>query len=128
MTIYRPTYTAPDANHGIPRDYLHDRCGGFEIAPKGVRGNTLAYTANFRGHKVLLVDTSKQGGIFPDWHIEMDTGAAAWIEVKTPEAYKKEMHSLKPGEIWLRRNAQIQYHIIKDALDFEDLLNELLKG
>lgn len=125
---YRPQRaTGADANHYIPRDYLRDRCGGFQIAPKEVRGSTMAYTANFRGWKILLIDMSKYGGVLPDWYIESARNNA-WVEVKTPEAYKAPDLHLTDGEKWLEHNAAASMFVIKDDEGFEQVLEHLVKG
>lgn len=123
---YRPKRaTGADANHYIPRDYLRDRCGGYAVAPKDVRGSTMAYTANYQGCKVLLIDTSKYGGVFPDWYIETAKGNA-WVEVKTPEAYKAPDLHMTEGEKWMNDNAGSPFYVIKDDESFERILNLLI--
>lgn len=128
---FRPRNTSGDGNHFIPRDFLRDRCGGYEVAPREVRGRTMAYTAWYRGLRVLLVDTKNYGGIFPDWHIEVENGRAAWMECKVPEAFRKDDHTLKagelkPGEAWLIEHAGLPVRIIETDEDFAGLLEELV--
>ena len=126
MSTYRPQRaTGADANHNIPRDYMRNCLGGFEIAPKEVRGSTLAYTANYRGWRVLLIDMSKYGGVLPDWYIETAKGSA-WIEVKTPEAYKAADLNLTEGEKWMNANAASPFYVIFDDEGFERILNTLI--
>lgn len=124
MTKHRPMTVGHDGNHFIPRDFLRDRCGGYEVAPKSVRGRTLAYTANYRGYGVTLIDMSPYGGILPDWHIEVNE-QAKWIEIKEPEAFRKPDHNLQPGEKWLQRNSQIEFRVIVTDKDFQNLLDEM---
>lgn len=121
----RNRFPQPDENHHIPRDYLRDRCGGFErVGNKESAGMTLAYHANWRGFKIVLYDTSKIGGIFPDWLIEVE-GKTAWIEVKTEDAYKAKDHSLKAGEKLLRDTTELPYFIICNEMMFEQLLETM---
>lgn len=129
----RNRFPQPDENHHIPRDYLRDRCGGFEQikirkptgeVDKKATGITTAYRANWRGLLVIIYDLSKTGGIFPDWLIEVE-GKAAWIEVKTEDAYKAKNHSLKAGEILLRDNTELPYFIIANDMMFEQLLETM---
>lgn len=123
---YRPQRaTGADANHFIPRDFLRDRCGGFEVAPKEVRGSTMAYIANYQGWRVLLIDFSKYGGVLPDWYVETAKGSA-WVEVKTPEAYRVPDLNLTEGEKWMSQNAQSDFHVIKDDETFERILQTLV--
>ena len=124
---YRPhRATGADANHFIPRDYLRDRCGGFATAPREVRGSTMAYTANYRGHGILLIDTSKYGGVFPDWYMELDNKKSVWIEIKTPEAMKEKDNGLTDGEKWMRDNGHSKFWIIAGESAFEFFMLEAL--
>ena len=124
---YRPkNKTIKDANHNIPRDFLRDRCGGYMVAPKAVRGSSLAYTANYRGHKITAHDLSNYGGVLSDWLIEVSNGAAAWCEIKTPDAANEAGSSLTPGEAWLLQNAGIEFRIVTTDAEFEDLLKDLV--
>lgn len=120
---HRPKYaTAPDENHRIPVEYLRDRCGGFGTYRDG---NTVAYTANYQGYKILLIDLSKYGGVLTDWYIQcVDNDRAFWLEVKTEEAYKSKDHGMTPGEKWLFDNVKnFQFCVTDD--DMEDILAEL---
>lgn len=128
---YRPRNTQGDENHFIPRDFLRDRCGGYTVADKELRGRTMAYTAHYRGLRVLLIDTRNYGGVLPDWHIEVENGRAAWMECKVPEAFRKEDHTLKAGELtageaWLMAHAGLPVRIIETDEDFAGLLEELV--
>ena len=38
----RTRYTHKDENHGIVTDFMKYGCGGFAVAPKELRGDTLA--------------------------------------------------------------------------------------
>jgi hypothetical protein len=112
-----------DANHYIPRDFLRDRCGGFMTHK--IDG-TVAYSANYQGHSILLIDTSKYGGVIVDWHIECnETQRAAWLEVKTPKAFLVEGHSMKPGEKFMFENSAL-FRFIMDEEDFIDTLYWLI--
>lgn len=98
---YRPKYTTrPDDNHKIVIDYLRDACGGYQSFKSG---NTNGYSASRRGYTVFAIDTSKVGGLLPDWLIGASTfdharSQIALCEVKTPEAYKTKDHDLTDGE------------------------------
>jgi hypothetical protein len=95
----RPKATRKDKNHFIPRDFLRDRCGGFQVIQYD---RTRAYTANFRGHSFILFDLSDYGGVFCDWLLFcLDSYEYRWLEVKTPEAYKKTDHDMTEGELFL---------------------------
>lgn len=108
MTKQRAHYTHKDANHDIVKEFMQYGCGGFTIAPKELRGNTLAYTANYHGHKFLAIDTANYGGVIVDWLVFcVDRETVRWIEVKTPEAYKQPEHSVTAGEAWLMMNSGI---------------------
>ena len=121
----RPKYaTGKDANHDIPRDFLRYACGGFTTAPKELRGKTLAYTANYRGHSVMLIDHSAFGGVLPDYYIEV-CGHVAWVEVKTKEAYQEEDHGMTDGELWMYQNCKVDFYIITDEDEFHALLDEM---
>ena len=101
MPSYRPQRATGkgDANHMIVRDYLRDRCGGFITAPKEVRGGSMGYAANYRGHLVTALDLSKFGGLLPDWLVACN-GRVVLVEIKTPEAYAKINNNLTAGEAW----------------------------
>ena len=119
----RPHATQKDANHGIPREYLRDRCGGFETYR---HGRHFAYTANFRGVSFMLIDTADFGGAMPDYILEnTDSGQVRWLEVKTPEAYNAKDHSLKPGEQWLDNHSMNFRFIVTDE-DMEAVLLGML--
>ena len=122
MTRYRPPSTVKDGNHYIPRDYLRDRCGGFEV----VRfGRTLSYCANYQGYGFKLHDMSNYGGVYPDWMLVCGR-RFCWVEVKTEEAYKKPDHDLKPGEKWLQDNSEV-FNIVVTDNDFENVLQKLIE-
>lgn len=115
--------TRTDDNHRIPLEYLRDRCGGFESHKDG---NTNAYTANYQGYKILLVDLSKYGGVLTDWLIQcVETGKVFWLEVKTAEAYKSKDHGLQPGEKWMFETVKNFKFIVEDD-DMGDILQELI--
>lgn len=120
----RPKFgTGIDKNHRIPLEYLRDRCGGFESHKDG---NTNAYTANYQGYKILLVDLSKYGGVLTDWLIQcVETGKVFWLEVKTTEAYKSKDHGLQPGEKWMFETVKNFQFVVEDS-DMEDILQELI--
>ena len=125
---FRPKLvTVHDENHFIPRDFLRDCCGGFNAAPKEIRGSTMAYVANFRGHRVTLIDTSKYGGIFTDWMIETGHGRAARIEIKTEKAYRAADHGFTAGEQWIQSNGGIEFYTVCNDNDFYDLLCDLVE-
>jgi len=119
----RPRYaTGTDKNHKIPLEYLRDRCGGFESYKEG---KAPAYTANFRGYKILLIDVSKYGGVLTDWVIQcLDNSRFFWLESKTPEAYKTKDHDMTDGEKWLSNNVMNFRFCVVDE-DMEAILTEL---
>jgi hypothetical protein len=124
--VTRPKYaTGKDENHSIPRDFLQWHCGGFSTAPKEARGKTLAYTANYRGYAVMLIDFSAFGGVLTDYYVEVN-GHSAWVEVKTEEAYLKPQHDMTQGELWLYHNCKVDFYVIKSNEDFSFLLDELI--
>lgn len=119
----RPRNTQKDDNHFIPRDYLRDCCGGYEV----VRfGRTTAYAANFRGYKFILYDMSNYGGIFSDWLLEAENGKLKWIEVKTPKADKQAEHDLTEGEKWLQENSNA-FRIVVTDQGFENMLEYMIE-
>ena len=102
MTTRRPRNTHKDENHGIVTDFMKYGCGGFTVAPKELRGDSIAYTANYKGYKFVAIDCANYGGVLVDWLVMCtDNGNTTWIEVKTPEAYAAKEHSVTPGEAWL---------------------------
>ena len=108
----RPRATHKDKNHFIPRDFLRDRCGGFEVVKFG---RTTAYTANFQGFSFVLFDLSDYGGVFTDWLLFCtDTNKSRWIEVKTPEAYAKKDNDTTDGEKWLQSLFNTMRFVVKD--------------
>lgn len=110
MTRTRPPATVKDSNHYIPRDYLRDRCGGFEV----VRfGRTLAYCANHQGYRFILFDMSNFGGVYPDWLLTCGR-QMRWLEIKTEAAAKKADHDLTDGEKWLRENSEAFWVVVTD--------------
>lgn len=122
---YRPAYTGKDENHFIPRDFLRDRCGGFEDFK---HGRYVSYTANFRGCPFMLIDTSAFGGTMPDWILErLDNGQVRWLEVKTPEAYLTKKHGLKPAEEWLQ-DRSVNFHIVVTDGDMEDIMIAMVEA
>lgn len=123
---YRPRTASHDENHFIPRDYLRDRCGGYDTAPKEVRGRTMAYTANFRGHRIMAIDTSQYGGVFTDWLIEADNGSVARVEIKTEKSYREKDHGFTAGEMWIYENGGMDFVAVCTDEDFENLLNEMV--
>lgn len=120
----RPKYAPnPDQNHRIPVEYLRDRCGGFETRKDG---NTVAYTANYHGEKILLIDLSKYGGVLTDWIIQnCETGKVLWLECKTPEAYAQKNHDMTAGESYLSDNVSNFCFCVDDG-DMENILKELV--
>jgi hypothetical protein len=125
MTHRPKNATGKDANHSIPRHFLRDRCGGFTIAPKPLRGSSLSYTANYRGHRITAHDMSNYGGVLADWLIESDNGGAAWCEIKTPEAAQEANSGMTKGEQWLYENCGIEFRIVTTDDEFEMLLQDL---
>lgn len=125
---YRKHFTAKDENHNIVKEFMQYGCGGFTIAPKEIRGKTLAYTANYKGYKFIAHDCANFGGVFVDWLVAcVDNGNTNWIEVKTPEAYKADNHSLTDGEAWLMYNSgMVQVAVTLEDVQaiFEGMLNE----
>jgi len=118
MTKPRARFTHKDENHNIVKEFMQYACGGFTVAPKEVRGSTLAYTANFRGYKFIAHDCANIGGVFSDWMVMcVDTGRSRWIEAKTMKAYAAENHSLTPGEKWLMENSGA----VEIAVEVEDV-------
>lgn len=119
----RPKYaTGTDDNHRIPLEYLRDRCGGFDDYKNG---NTVAYTANYHGYEILLIDLSKYGGVLTDWIIECsECNRVLWLEVKTPKAYESENHGMTPGELWLYGKVANFRFVVTDE-DMEEVLKEL---
>ena len=129
----RPKRSGKDRNHYIPRNFMENHCDNFSWSPKAVRGSSMAYTANFEGVGLLLIDLSNYGGVLPDWHIETSLGTAAWLEMKDPSAFSVKNHELlagelKPGEKWLMDNCHIPLFIIETEHDFYYALKRLLKG
>jgi hypothetical protein len=128
----RPRATPKDENHKIVTDFMRYCCGGFTVAPKEVRGRTIAYTANYRGVPFLLFDTADFGGVFPDYQLfNVNTGVGIKLEVKEPGAFRKDGtlpdHELKPGEKWLR-DTGINWRIIVTDEDVRNAFDDLLKG
>lgn len=115
----RPRYTGKDQNHHIVTDFMKWGCGGFTEAPKELRGDTLAYTANYRGRKFLAIDMANYGGILVDWQVIcVDRGTVWFIEVKTPEAFAAKNNSTTPGEEWLIDNTR---GLVEVAVTVEDV-------
>lgn len=128
MAGYRPKRAqGKDSNHAIVRDYFRDRCGGFSVAPKDIRGSTLAYTANFRGVAVVLHDTAPMGGVFTDWLLTCaESGRYLWLEVKTTGAAKRADNDLTGGEKWLR-DAGAAFRVVVTDEDVEAALEWIIK-
>lgn len=120
----RPKYNpSPDKNHSLPMEYLRDRCGGFESHKDGL---TVAYTANYRGYPILLIDLSKFGGVLTDWIIQSpETDKTVWIECKTAEAYEKPDHDMTDGEKWLYAKTRLFTFCVIDE-DMESILEFLI--
>ena len=120
----RPKYaTGYDSNHFIPRDFLRDRCSGFEVEQ---RGKATAYTANYRGVKILLIDLSKFGGVLTDWLIQnCETERFFWLESKTPTAYATKDHDMTHGEKWLY-NAVPNFRFCVTDEDMQIVMDALL--
>ena len=120
----RPRYaTAPDKNHRIPVEYLRDRCGGFEA---NKIGKAPAYTANYQGYKIILIDLSKYGGVLTDWIIQCaETNRFFWVESKTPEAYAKKDNDVTRGEGWLLSQVN-NFRFCVDDTDMKKILTELI--
>ena len=122
----RPKRTNKDANHWIPRDFLRDRCGGFEVVQFG-KGTPRAYTANYRGVQVVLWDTADFGGVWSDWFMYCPlTGRSRWIEIKTDEAYGKKDHDMTDGEKWLESLEPLPFRIIVTEDAFSELIDWII--
>lgn len=121
--MHRPKYNPrPDDNHRIPLEYLRDRCGGFSVKRDG---KTAAYTANYRGFRLVLFDLSKFGGVLTDWLIQCtDTNRFFWLECKTPEAFRLKEHDMTDGEKWLNGTVDNFLFCVKDE-DMEFILWKL---
>ena len=112
-----------DTNHYIPRDFLRDRCGGFETHKIGT---SICYTAHYQGFTILLIDISAYGGVLVDWHIECsETQRAAWLEVKTPEAFRGKDNGMQPGEKFMFLNSSL-FRIIVDDENMQQTLDWLI--
>ena len=112
----RPHYTNKDENHYIIRDFMKVFCGGYEERKDG---KTFAYSANYRGHKMIAYDTANYGGVFGDWLLECVTlSRFTWVEVKTEGTLNKEGEfkagTFKDGEEWLRENSSSWYVIVTE--------------
>jgi phosphoribosylaminoimidazole (AIR) synthetase len=70
---------------------------------------------------------SNYGGVIADWLIECSTGAAAWCEIKTPEAALEEQSGMTRGELWLSNNCGIGFVIITTDDEFESFLEDLVE-
>ena len=102
-----------DANHYIPRDFLRDRCGGFETHE--IRKGVFCYTARYKGFTILLRDTSAYGGVMLDWEIEcFEKQRAAHLEVKTPEAFRGKDNGMRPGEKFMFLNSSLFRFVVDD--------------
>lgn len=123
MSRYRPQRAtgAKDANHWIVRDFLRDICGGFQDVHIG---NDTLYMANFRGNQVGAIDTSRLGGFYLDW-LCFAGGRVALVEIKTVEAYRKDYHSLQPGEMWTIQNLPLKTAVLFDDAGVIELYAEL---
>lgn len=127
---YRPQRATGkgDANHMIPRDFLRDRCGGFTVASvKEFGGVVNAYEANYRGHRVAAFDTSKIGGLIPDWIVAVDNAFMLMVEIKTPEAIVTDGHGLTKGEKWLWDNGNCPMIIASTESEFIFALDKVIK-
>ena len=109
-----------DDNHYIPRDFLRDRCGGFESHKQG---KSIAYTANYRGYALTLFDMSECGGYMTDWLLAADNGKMVFIEVKTQKAYDKENHDMTIGEQWTYRNGGAPVLFVVEDKDMQEILD-----
>ena len=112
-----------DANHGVPREFLRDRCGGFVAEQVG---GSWTYTANYRGCRFLLLDLSKFGGALTDWLIQcLDNDRFFWLESKTPEAYRQKNHDMTAGELWLFGKVKNFRFVVTDE-DMQGAMDELI--
>lgn len=108
----------PDKNHDIPKDFMRYACGGYE-AIKDENGKVIGHTAFYQGYKLVLRDTSKQGGLVTDYDLYcVDTNKMVLLEVKTEEAYAKKNHDTTTGEAWLWGNVKNMRFVVTD----EDML------
>ena len=120
----RPKSTHKDANHFIPRDFLRDRCGGFETINFG---RTRAYKANYQGNQIVLFDMSDYGGIFSDWLIFcVDNREYRWIEIKTAEAYAAKGNGLTDGEKILADLFSYQFRIVVTDDNMQELMDWII--
>ena len=118
----RPKHTGKDANHWIPRDFLRDRCGGFEVIQFG-KGTPRCYTANYQGAQIILWDTADFGGVWSDWFLYCPfTGKSRWIEIKTAEAFATKDHDMTDGEKWLLHTELLSFRIVVTDNDFSEIL------
>ena len=116
----RPRATHKDENHFVPRNFLRDRCGGFEVVKFG---RTTAYVANYKGDKFVLFDMSDYGGVFSDWLLCcVPTGKFRWLESKTKEAYKKPNHDATDGELWLMGIFEYEFKFVVDDDDIQEIM------
>lgn len=123
---YRPKMATSkgDVNHFIPRDFLRDRCGGFEVCPREVRGLSYAYTANLRGVLIVAFDMSRYGGVFTDWLVSFG-GIMVLVEIKTPEAVLRPNQGMTAGEKWAAERVPVK--IISTADEFAALAEEYVE-
>jgi len=120
----RPKYsTGHDLNHFLIRDFMRDICGGFHM---GRKASDTVYLANFRGYPIAAIDTSRLGGFWLDWLVIVG-GYSCMVEVKTPDAYALDGHSLKPDEQWTVDNLPIETAIISTDEQVAELFNTLLQ-
>ncbi len=123
----RPKKTKKDSNHWIPRDYLRDRCGGFETVQFS-GGTTRAYTANYIGNRFLLFDTADFGGVWSDWFlINLETMDFRVLECKTEEAHRQKNHNMTDGEQWLSEVFDERFCILVTEEDIEKILDNMIQ-
>ena len=102
----RPKYPKPDTNHDLVPVFC-ERLG-------------------YRWQGLLLkpMDTSKLGGEFLDWILNIGP-LPVYIEVKTPEAYRKPNHDMTPGERDFFTNyPDIPKAIVSDYQQMADALDK----
>ncbi len=120
----RPKHAAGhDGNHFIVRDYLAYICGGMTTTRLG---SDTVYRAYKRGYTVGAYDTCRLGGPWMDWVIFAGP-YLAFVEVKTPESYRKEGHDLTPGEQWVFAELPFTKFIVSTDEQVEQAFETLLE-
>lgn len=108
-------FVSLDDNHYIVRDFLMWGCAGYDDSL--VKKYKL-YKANYRGLLIVAYDMSKHGGAMSDWLVLAGSTAPMFVEVKTPEAYKRKDHDMTAGEMVLAALYPDRFFIVQT---FEDV-------